>query len=172
MSIPLIPLFNDLFGQYSIGKLSFAQMIAMSSSLATMQKGGTVPNNGLRTLLSLPLSNILPSSMTSILTDLNFLDSLSPLFPDEPTKTTFISNVQTSIVSYSKTPASKVVTPNNYNNLKIGLDDPLGLGRQQLFQDELIKGYNAKIAEIVQNNSILGTDSTNIIINGLIIWIN
>ena len=154
-------LLADLRLQYANGDITFLELTAIANAILDNQNlQESVENNGLRPLLALQLQNLLPSSMTGIFSDLQFLDELAEIITNDDIRNSFLRTAEQEIEDYSKLyPTDLDNVNNNYylNSTKITLEDPLGIKVRDSFKTDLFNSYSSELISIVTTNPDLTT---------------
>ncbi len=142
---------NDLLLQFRNGNLPLNNILLMANNFKTnFIDRDIASNNAIRSLLSLGLENFLPRPISEVLSSLQYVDLLLDIIPDEDERDTFNSALEARLTAYGKTKLSTIVDPANYSNLKITLDDSLGLQSRSNFNSEITEDYSEEITSIIE----------------------
>lgn len=144
--------FSDLSLQFNGKTVTFGQVALMADRVLTNNDSfSDVTNNGLRPLLSLDLQQFLPNDMLGVLDTLNYIDTLTEIFGEDAPEIDTVNQIFTdNLTPYKSTPIDEIVDEDRYRAPLITLDDPLAIGIQSSFGNDIKEDYESKIDETLE----------------------
>ena len=142
----------DIKGLFSSG-IPFATIATMAAAVAAIVLAPGAQNTTIASVLPLPLSQILPNSLTTIYSDPNYLATVTTVAGDGAQNLT--SLLTGNAVLLASTPLSNIVNSTTYSSVPIILEDPLGLGTQQALQSDMQSSIVATIQATIETSGLV-----------------
>lgn len=156
-------LLNDLLAQFDTGSVSLIELQNMATSFFNnYHMFSQIENLGIRSILGIPVTSLLPAGALGVYEDLAFLDNLYTIFGDVGRATNFLNQFKELVKPFSETKVQSFPATADYKNNKITLDDPLGITTVETLASEIQKEYikttNSFVDKLQTTNSLTPTE--------------
>lgn len=151
---------DDLKLQLGNKVITYQQIVLMYNNILNSLKiADSVKNTSLKPLLGSGILELFPRDISTTITEsIQYIDKVDEIFelgtPEFDLFNTGISNL---LGLYSKKKVSDIVK-NDYNDLDITFDDPLGINTLGLFLDELKTDFSNDVLEELNTHQLGDTD--------------